>query len=94
MLVRPRLHKASCGPPRFMGCACSNRPFTIDFTTSLYFHNHDEGLLLGMSDPTQEYGFHHHYSEERLPALNDAARRVRLSWSICRSNVAGRDCMR
>jgi sarcosine oxidase subunit beta len=49
-------------------------PFTIDFATSLYFHNHDDGLLLGMSDPAQEYGFHTQYSEEWLPALNDAAR--------------------
>ncbi|SDY50539.1 sarcosine oxidase subunit beta [Saccharopolyspora shandongensis] len=49
-------------------------PFTIDFATSLYFHNCDDGFLLGMSDPTQEYGFHTHYSDEWLPAFNDAAR--------------------
>jgi sarcosine oxidase, subunit beta len=49
-------------------------PFTIDFATSLYFHNHDDGLLLGMSDPAQEYGFNTQYSDEWLPAFNDAAR--------------------
>ncbi|GAB3288109.1 NAD(P)/FAD-dependent oxidoreductase [Parasphingorhabdus pacifica] len=49
-------------------------PFTIDFSTSLYFHNSDDGLLLGMSDPAEEYGFNTQYSEEWLPAFHDAAR--------------------
>ena len=29
-------------------------PFTIDFTTSFYFHREGRGLLLGMSDPDEE----------------------------------------
>ncbi|MEV4644292.1 FAD-binding oxidoreductase [Saccharopolyspora sp. NPDC049357] len=62
VLTRPLAQK----PPRI--------PFTIDFSTSMYFHNHDDGLLLGMSDRAQEYGFHTDYSDEWLPAFNDAAR--------------------
>jgi sarcosine oxidase subunit beta len=47
-------------------------PFTIDFATSFYFHREGRGLLLGMSDPEQEPGFHLGYSEEWLPRLGDA----------------------
>ncbi len=47
-------------------------PFTIDFATSFYFHREGRGLLLGMSDPDQEPGFHLGYSEEWLPRLGDA----------------------
>ncbi|MCE1178372.1 MAG: FAD-binding oxidoreductase [Micrococcales bacterium] len=32
-------------------------PFTIDFTTSFYFHNEGPGLLLGMSDRRETPGF-------------------------------------
>lgn len=32
-------------------------PFTIDAATSFYFHNEGNGLLLGMSDPTEPPGF-------------------------------------
>lgn len=32
-------------------------PFTIDFGTSFYFHEEGAGLLMGMSDPEEEYGF-------------------------------------
>ena len=32
-------------------------PFTIDFTTSFYFHGEGQGLLLGMSDPHETPGF-------------------------------------
>jgi sarcosine oxidase subunit beta len=55
-------------------------PFTIDFATSFYFHREGRGLLLGMSDPDQEPGFHLGYSEEWLPRLGDAiaARAPRL----------------
>ena len=31
-------------------------PFTIDFTTSFYFHGEGQGLLLGMSDPHETRG--------------------------------------
>jgi sarcosine oxidase subunit beta len=30
---------------------------TIDFGTSFYFHPEGAGLLIGMSDPDEEYGF-------------------------------------
>jgi sarcosine oxidase, subunit beta len=49
-------------------------PFTIDFTTSFYFHREGRGLLLGMSDPDQEPGFHLDYSDEWLPRLGSAMR--------------------
>ena len=47
-------------------------PFTIDFTTSFYFHREGRGLLMGMSDPEQEPGFHLGYSDDWLPRLGDA----------------------
>ncbi|HWM02874.1 MAG TPA: FAD-binding oxidoreductase [Actinophytocola sp.] len=47
-------------------------PFTIDFATSFYFHREGRGLLLGMSDPEQEPGFHLDYSADWLPRLGDA----------------------
>lgn len=47
-------------------------PFTIDFATSFYFHREGSGLLLGMSDPTQQPGFELDYSDEWLPRLGAA----------------------
>jgi sarcosine oxidase subunit beta len=47
-------------------------PFTIDFATSFYFHREGRGLLLGMSDPEQEPGFHLGYSADWLPRLGAA----------------------
>jgi sarcosine oxidase subunit beta len=47
-------------------------PFTIDFATTFYFHRDGRGLLLGMSDPDQEPGFHLDYSEDWLPRLGSA----------------------
>lgn len=47
-------------------------PFTIDFSTSFYFHREGRGLLLGMSDPDQEPGFQLDYSEAWLPRLGEA----------------------
>jgi sarcosine oxidase subunit beta len=32
-------------------------PFTIDFASTAYFHNSDDGLLLGIADPDQADGF-------------------------------------
>lgn len=32
-------------------------PFTIDFSTSFYFHNEGKGLLMGMPDPVDSWGF-------------------------------------
>lgn len=50
-------------------------PFTIDFSTSLYFHREGRGLMLGMSDPDQQPGFHLDYSADWLPALGAAIQR-------------------
>ncbi|SER67263.1 NAD(P)/FAD-dependent oxidoreductase [Streptomyces qinglanensis] len=32
-------------------------PFTIDFSSSAYFHNSDDGLLFGLADPDEAEGF-------------------------------------
>lgn len=47
-------------------------PFTIDFASSFYFHREGRGLLMGMSDPEQEPGFHLGRSDEWLPRLAQA----------------------
>ncbi|PRY42332.1 NAD(P)/FAD-dependent oxidoreductase [Umezawaea tangerina] len=44
-------------------------PFTIDFSSSFYFHREGRGLLMGMSDPAQEPGFHLDRSDAWLPGL-------------------------
>lgn len=56
-------------------------PFTIDFATSLYFHDEGRGLLIGMSDPDEEYGFHLRTDDGWLPRLSEAVahRAPRLS---------------
>lgn len=48
-------------------------PFTIDLTTSFYFHNADDGLLLGWSDPAQADGFGRDYDEGWLGTLREHA---------------------
>jgi sarcosine oxidase subunit beta len=50
-------------------------PFTIDFASTYYFHREGRGLLMGMSDPVQEPGFHLGYSDEWLPRLGAAIER-------------------
>ena len=47
-------------------------PFTIDFSTSYYFHGEGEGLLLGMSDPEETAGFKLDRSEAWLPRIGEA----------------------
>ncbi|SDM47018.1 NAD(P)/FAD-dependent oxidoreductase [Allokutzneria albata] len=49
--------------------------FTIDFASTFYFHREGSGLLMGMSDPDQEPGFHLHRDDAWLPALSEAIRR-------------------
>jgi sarcosine oxidase subunit beta len=50
-------------------------PFTIDFTTSFYFHGEGRGLLLGMSDPDETPGFKLSRSESWLPRLGEVIER-------------------
>jgi sarcosine oxidase, subunit beta len=52
-----------------------NTPFTIDFSTSFYFHTEGRGLLLGMSDPNETRGFKMKEDEAWLPGLGAAIER-------------------
>jgi sarcosine oxidase subunit beta len=47
-------------------------PMTIDFSSTFYFHSEGPGLLVGMSDPDEEPGFHLDRSEDWLPRLTAA----------------------
>lgn len=49
-----------------------NLPFTIDFATRFYFHTEGPGLLIGMSDPNQEFGFDLHTDDRWLDGLAEA----------------------
>src|SRR5205823_3566995 len=50
-------------------------PFTIDFASSAYFHNSDDGLLFGLADPRQTEGFDTTWTPEWVELFRDAARR-------------------
>jgi sarcosine oxidase subunit beta len=50
-------------------------PMTIDFSTSFYFHGEGHGLLMGMSDPDEQPGFHLDRSDGWFPRLGDAVAR-------------------
>ncbi|MDQ1042232.1 FAD-binding oxidoreductase [Streptomyces sp. V4I2] len=50
-------------------------PFTIDFSTSAYFHNSDDGLLFGLADPDQPDGFDTTWTPDWLDLFRAAARR-------------------
>ncbi|MEU1146840.1 NAD(P)/FAD-dependent oxidoreductase [Streptomyces sp. NPDC005863] len=50
-------------------------PFTIDFTSSAYFHNSDDGLLFGLADPAQREGFDTTWTPEWLDLFRAVARR-------------------
>ncbi|GGV28929.1 FAD-dependent oxidoreductase [Streptomyces longisporoflavus] len=50
-------------------------PFTIDFTSSAYFHNSDDGLLFGLADPDQPDGFDTTWTPEWLALFRDVVRR-------------------
>ncbi|MDA3645313.1 FAD-binding oxidoreductase [Saccharopolyspora indica] len=50
-------------------------PFTIDFATSFYFHDEGPGLLIGMSDPDEEYGFDLRTDDRWLDRLSAAVAR-------------------
>jgi sarcosine oxidase subunit beta len=47
-------------------------PMTIDFSSTFYFHSEGPGLLVGMSDPDEEPGFHLDRTEDWLPRLTAA----------------------
>jgi len=49
-----------------------DNPFTIDFSTSMYFHPEGPGALLGMSDPDQAPGFELGRDDSWLPRLGEA----------------------
>lgn len=50
-------------------------PFTIDFSTSFYFHREGRGLLIGMSDPDETPGYKLETSDSWLPRLGEAVTR-------------------
>ncbi|GGN58609.1 FAD-dependent oxidoreductase [Streptomyces albiflavescens] len=49
-------------------------PFTIDFSSTAYFHNSDDGLLFGLADPDQEDGFDVTWTPEWLERFRTVAR--------------------
>lgn len=50
-------------------------PMTIDFASTFYFHREGPGLLVGMSDPDEQPGFHLNRTDTWLPRLTDAMTR-------------------
>ncbi|GAB2677210.1 NAD(P)/FAD-dependent oxidoreductase [Kribbella swartbergensis] len=53
----------------------STLPMTIDFTSTFYFHREGPGLLVGMSDPEEQPGFHLNRTDSWLPRLTEAMER-------------------
>jgi len=49
-------------------------PFTIDFSSSAYFHNSDDGLLFGLADPGQPDGFDTTWTPEWLELFRAVVR--------------------
>ncbi|MER6073395.1 FAD-binding oxidoreductase [Streptomyces sp. NPDC001817] len=49
-------------------------PFTIDFSSTAYFHNSDDGLLFGLADPGQEDGFDTTWTPQWLDLFRTVAR--------------------
>ncbi|MEV0220984.1 FAD-binding oxidoreductase [Streptomyces sp. NPDC050704] len=49
-------------------------PFTIDFSSSAYFHNSDDGLLFGLADPDQPDGFDTTWTSEWLELFRNVVR--------------------
>ncbi|PNE41256.1 NAD(P)/FAD-dependent oxidoreductase [Streptomyces noursei] len=51
-------------------------PFTLDYASTLYFHNDGaDGLLVGLSDPAQQPGYAREFSREWLTPFRAAAAR-------------------
>nr|WP_030561835.1 FAD-binding oxidoreductase [Streptomyces aureocirculatus] len=74
--VRPlRRQIALTRPPRPPRPPAPRIPFTIDFSSTAYFHNGDGGgLLIGLADPGQEEGFDTTWSDDWVELFRDAAR--------------------
>ncbi|MER6143241.1 FAD-binding oxidoreductase [Streptomyces sparsogenes] len=49
-------------------------PFTIDFSSTAYFHNSDDGLLFGLADPDQPDGFDTTWTPEWLELFRAVVR--------------------
>ncbi len=56
-------------------------PMTIDFTSTLYFHEEGPGMLIGMADPEETPGFKLEPSEEWLLHLGDRVAQ-RIPWLL------------
>lgn len=48
-------------------------PFTIDFSTGFYFHRDGPGLLIGMGDPQEKFGFRLDTDDRWLEQLAETA---------------------
>lgn len=48
-------------------------PFTLDLSTTLYFHNYINGMLLGISNEDQEPGFNREFDYSWVAAFDEAA---------------------
>ena len=53
----------------------ANVPFTIDFSTTMYFHREGPGLLVGMSNQDEEPGFSLEHTDAWLEQVVEAAGR-------------------
>ncbi|MCH0569152.1 FAD-binding oxidoreductase [Streptomyces sp. MUM 136J] len=71
--VRPVRRQLAFTPP--LTPPAPRIPFTIDFSSSAYFHNSDDGLLFGLADPAQKDGFDTTWTPEWLELFRTAARR-------------------
>ena len=71
--VRPVRRQLAFTAP--LAPAAPRIPFTIDFSSTAYFHNSDDGLLFGLADPNQPDGFDTTWTPEWLELFRATARR-------------------
>ncbi len=62
-------------------------PMTIDFATGFYFHREGPGVLMGMPDPDDRWGFDAHTSDDWVPGLIEVAER--RAPAIARAGIKG-----
>jgi sarcosine oxidase subunit beta len=62
-------------------------PMTIDFASGFYFHREGPGVLMGMPDPQDRWGFDAETSDDWVPALIDVAER--RAPALARAGVKG-----